>query len=122
MVLPTPGSQVGRLVHQRLGEAHGLALSYRGSCCLVCDDMALVIRPGSGFPFAIILEDEAVLGTGHTWSSVADWCSLLIGPLDQWWTLDWQDETGMTWGFTRREDALFFAFTWQQTKKDQNQR
>jgi hypothetical protein len=84
--------------------------------------MVLTIRPGHGFAFAVTIKDESMLGGDHTWRTVAEWCSLLIGSFDQWWTLDWQDETGMTWGFTRREDALFFAFAWQQTKKDQNQR
>ena len=32
------------------------------------------IKPGTRFPFAVALADESLLGAGHTWASVADWC------------------------------------------------
>lgn len=37
---------------------------------------------------------------------------MLIGPMDEWWTIEWQDAQGMVWGFKRREDAGLFRFTW----------
>lgn len=58
-----------------------------------------------------------MLGGDHTWGSVADWCTLLIGPMDEWWTLDWQEQRGMVWGFKRKEDAMMFAFTWEEKIK-----
>ena len=83
-----------------------------GADGVVPADMALKIKPGTRFPFTVVLADEKVLGPGHTWVSVADWCSFLIGAMDEWWTLDWQEGHGMVWGFTRREDAMLFSFTW----------
>jgi len=80
--------------------------------------MALKIKPGTKFPFTVAVPNESCLGENHTWDSVADWCTLLIGPMDEWWTLDWQDGIGMLWGFTRREDALFFGFTWVENQKN----
>jgi hypothetical protein len=77
--------------------------------------MALNIRPGSRFPYTIAIPDESILGTTHTWESVADWCTMLIGPMDEWWTIEWQDNQGMVWGFKRREDAGLFRFTWSTT-------
>lgn len=74
--------------------------------------MALVLRPGTGFPFTIAVAEESLLGAGHTWDSVADWCTMLIGPMSQWWILDWDDARGMVWGFTRKEDAMLFALAW----------
>lgn len=83
---------------------------------LVHAEMALRIRPGTRFPFTVMLANEEILGPTHTWSTVADWCTLLIGPMDEWWTLAWQDGEGMSWGFIRREDAGLFAFTWDPDK------
>ena len=74
--------------------------------------MAIRIRPGSGFAFTVTIGSESDLGPGHTWESVADWCTILIGPMDEWWTIEWQDGQGMSWGFKRREDAGLFSFTW----------
>ena len=80
--------------------------------------MAMRIRPGSGFAFCVDIADESVLGSGHTWASVADWCTLLIGPMDSWWTIEHDPAHGMVWAFTRREDALLFAFTWEEKAKN----
>ena len=64
--------------------------------------MAISIKPGTGFPFAISITKETDLGPNHTWGSVADWCTMLIGPMDEWWSIEWDDSRGMVWGFTRK--------------------
>jgi hypothetical protein len=73
--------------------------------------VVLRIKPGTKFPFTVEISDESMLGSGHTWDSVADWCVLLIGPMDEWWTLDSNGEC-MVWGFKRKEDAGLFHLTW----------
>lgn len=78
--------------------------------------MALRIKPGTRFPFTVEISDESVLGDGHTWDSVADWCTLLIGPMDEWWTLD-ANGGCMVWGFKRKEDAGLFRLTWDPAKR-----
>lgn len=74
--------------------------------------MALSIKPGRKFPFTVSVLYESVLGDKHSWSTVADWCTMLIGPMDEWWTIEWDDSRGMVWGFTRKDDAMMFSFTW----------
>lgn len=78
--------------------------------------MALNIKPGTKFPFTIGIVDESSLGGNHTWDTVADWCTLLIGPIDEWWSLEFQDGQ-MVWGFKRKDDAGLFRFTWEEKPK-----
>jgi hypothetical protein len=74
--------------------------------------MTIRIQPGTKFPHTVAVGSEESIGPGHTYSTLADWCSNLMGDMDKNWTICWDDISGMTWTFRNRLDASLFNFTW----------
>jgi len=55
---------------------------------------------------------DPVVENKHTWGSIADWCSLLMGPIDGNWTMWYDEKLGMMYGFKNQNDAWLFRYAW----------